>query len=174
MAAAVLAACVSGASAAFAQPPTSPPPPSAAQDAQRPPDPARQATPAPNPWTFSGDAGLIIIFVKPDRAADFEVALARVKETLLNSEKAERREQAAGWKVFKARETGPAASVIYVSVMDPIVKNADYSLGALLGEGGAAAADADPKTSIYAKYLDAFTPPAIHLLHLAAVVDFSR
>jgi hypothetical protein len=174
MAAAILAACVSGASAAFAQPPASAQPPPATPDAQQLPEPAREATPAPNPWTFSGDAGLMIIFVKPDKAADFEAALARVKETLLNSDKTERREQAAGWKVFKARETGPAAAVIYVSVMDPIVKNADYSIGTLLSEGAAAAAEADPKASIYAKYLDAFMPPAIHLLHLAVVADISR
>ncbi|HMD35084.1 MAG TPA: hypothetical protein VKH42_08955 [Vicinamibacterales bacterium] len=164
-AAAILAACVSGAAGASAQPPT------AAPDAQRLPEPAREATPAPNPWTFPGDAGLMIIFVRPDKTADFEAVLARAKETLLNSDKAARREQAAGWKVFKARETA-AGAVIYVSVMDPIVKDADYSLGSLLGEE--TAGDADPKTSIYAKYLQSFSPQAINLLHLAAVADFSR
>jgi hypothetical protein len=166
MAAAILAACVSGASGASAQPPTAPP------DRQRLPEPAREATPAPNPWTFSGDAGLMIIFVKPDKAADFETVLARAKETLMSSHKPGRREQAAGWKVFKARETAGAA-VIYVSVMDPVVKDADYSFGSLLGEA-AGGGDADPKTSILAKYLDAFSPAAINLLHLAAVADFSR
>jgi hypothetical protein len=59
-------------------------------------------------------------------------------------------------------------------VEDPVAKDADYSIGALLGDVSPAAAGADPKTSVYAKYLDVFSPPAINLLHLTAVVDLAR
>jgi hypothetical protein len=171
MAAALAAACVSasGASAASAQTQESPPP--------RLAEPAREATPAANPWTFSSDAGLMLIFVKPDKTADFETILARVKDALVKSDKPQRREQAAGWKVFKARETGPGAVAIYVSVMDPVVKDADYSLGALLTEASSAAAPVkgvDARTSVYTKYLDAFGNPAINLFHLTALADLSR
>ena len=173
MAAALVAACVPIASAPAA---------SARQPqevvASRLPEPAREATPAANPWTFSSDAGLMLIFVKPDKTADFETILARIKDALLKSDKPQRRQQAAGWKVFKARETGPGAVAIYVSVMDPVVKDADYSLGALLTEassaGAAPASGADVRTSLYTKYLDAFGNPAINLFHLTAVADLAR
>jgi hypothetical protein len=137
-----------------------------------PPEPARVATPAANPWTFSSDAGLMLIFVKPDKTADFDTILAHVKETLAKSDKPQRRAQAAGWRVFKARETGPAGTAIYVSVMDPVAKDADYSLGSLLTEAaGASAFAGDPKTSLYLKYLDAFGTPAVNLLHLIRISD---
>ena len=172
----MLAACVvvsgaPGASAASAQQPQE-------VVAARLPEPAREATPAANPWTFSSDAGLMLIFIKPDKTADFEAILARVKDALLKSDKPKRREQAAGWKVFKARETGPGAVAIYVSVMDPVVPDADYSLGALLTEASSAGAapmkGVDVRTSVYTKYLDAFGNPAINLFHMTAIGDLSR
>jgi hypothetical protein len=172
MAAALVAACVSIATAPAA---------SAHQTqevvAPRLPEPAREATPAANPWTFSSDAGLMLIFIKPDKTADFETILTRMKDTLLKSDKPQRRQQAAGWKVFKARETGPGAVAIYVSVMDPVVKDADYSLGALLTEASSTAAapvGVDVRTAVYTKYLDAFGNPAINLFHLTAVADLAR
>ena len=168
MAAALAAACVSvsAASAAFAQPP----------DAPRLPDPAREATPAADPWTFSTDAGLMLLFIKPDKTADFETVLARAQDALVKSDKPERRQQASGWKVFKARETGPGAVAIYVLVIDPVVKDTDYSLGTLLTEAPAPGRErgADPRGAINAKYLEAFGTPAINLFHLTTVADFSR
>ena len=121
----------------------------------------------------------MLLFIKPDKTADFETILTRVKDALARSDKPERRQQAAGWRVFKARETGPGAVAIYVSVMDPVAKDADYSLGALLSEASAGAATAgasgaDLRTSVYAKYLDAFGNPAVNLFHLTAVADGSR
>lgn len=123
----------------------------------------------------------MLIFVKPDKTTDFETILARVKDALARSDKPQRRQQAAGWRVFKARETGPGAVAIYVSVMDPVAKDADYSLGALLTEAsteadtsGSAAPAADLRTSIYTKYLDAFGNPAVNLFHLTLVAEFAR
>ena len=173
MAAAILAACVfvSVSSTASAQKPQE-------VVASQLPEPSRAATPAANPWTFSSDAGLMLIFIKPDKTADFETILARVKDALLKSDKPQRRQQAAGWKVFKARETGPGAVAIYVSVMDPVVKDADYSLGALLTDassaGSAPVPGVDARTSVYQKYLDAFGNPAINLFHLTAIAELSR
>jgi hypothetical protein len=94
------------------------------------PAPAAQA--APQQRNFNGDGGLVLIYVKPDQTAAFETAMGRVKEALIKSEKPERKQQAAGWKLFKAG-SGPAGQV-YVFVIDPSVKGADYSIGALLGE----------------------------------------
>jgi hypothetical protein len=65
-----------------------------------------------------------------------------------------------------------------VSVLDPVVQDADYSLGALLTEassaGPAPIPGVDARTSVYQKYLDAFGNPAVNLLHLTAVADLAR
>ena len=47
-------------------------------------------------------APLLLNFIKPDKTADFEMVMGKVKEALAKSEKPERKQQAAGWKVFKA------------------------------------------------------------------------
>ena len=107
----------------------------------------------------------MLLFVKPDKTADFETVLARLKEALAKSEVSARRAQAAGWRVFKARETGPAASVIYVAIIDPVAKDADYSIGTILAEVSPA---------LYTKYIDAFANPAVNLLHLSALDDSAR
>jgi hypothetical protein len=84
--------------------------------------------------TFASDAGLVLNFIKPDKATDFEAIIARVREALQKSVKPERQRQAAGWKVFRAKEPGANGSVLYVFTMDPAVKDADYSVSAILAE----------------------------------------
>ncbi len=84
--------------------------------------PAQPAAAAPNPFVFNGDGGAILNFVKADKTTDFEMVLGKVKEALAKSEKPERKQQAAGWKVFKAAEPGPNGSVIYLFIMDPVAK----------------------------------------------------
>lgn len=44
---------------------------------------------------FASDAGLVLNFVKPDKAADFEAVMGKLREALLKSDKPERRQQAA-------------------------------------------------------------------------------
>src|SRR5512132_2834727 len=70
----------------------------------QPPAPAQPAAAAPSPFVFNSDGGVILNFVKADKTADFEMALGKLKEALAKSEKPERKQQAAGWKVFKAAE----------------------------------------------------------------------
>ena len=77
---------------------------------------AQQPAAQPNPFVFPGDGGVILNFVKADKTADFEMVLGKVKEALAKSEKPERKQQATGWKVFKASEPGPNGAVIYVFV----------------------------------------------------------
>src|SRR3989475_7941452 len=96
--------------------------------------PAAQAPAAPSQFVFPGDGGMILNFVKADKTADFEMVLGKVKEGLAKSEKPERKQQATGWKVFKATEPGPNGAVIYVFIMDPVVKGSDYSVGNILVE----------------------------------------
>jgi hypothetical protein len=120
------------------QPPPRPTPPSpAAPAAPGDPQTPAAATPAPAPQgtrVFAGDAGLIFFPVKPERSADFEKIMAKLKEALAMSADPVLREQAAGWKVFKAVEPGPNASALYVFVIDPAVKGGDYAFWKTLYE----------------------------------------
>jgi hypothetical protein len=72
--------------------------------------------------------------IKPDKTADFENVMARLKDALMQSEDPVRKQQAAGWKVFKAVEPGPNGNALYVFVMDPAVKGADYTVSKILSE----------------------------------------
>jgi hypothetical protein len=133
--------------------------------------PAQPAAPANNPFQFPGDGGVILNFVKADKTADFEMVLGKVKEALAKSEKPERKQQANGWKVFKATEPGPNGAVIYVFTMDPVMKGADYSVGNILVE---ALGQAEGQT-LYKTYSEAYGNPAIGaLLHLTLVQDLGK
>ena len=125
------------------------------------------AAAAPSPFVFNGDGGVILNFVKADKTADFETVLNKLKEGLAKSEKAERKAMAAGWKVFKATETGANGVAIYVFVMDPVAKGQEYSVGNLLVEAFGAEGQA-----LYKTYSDAYANPAIGaLLHLNKVLE---
>lgn len=131
---------------------------------------AQQAAAPPNPFVFPGDGGVILNFVKGDKAADFEMVLGKVKEALLKSTKPERKAQATGWKIFKAAEGRPDNGVIYVFVFDPAQKGGDYSVGNILVEGFGAEGQ-----TLYKTYSDSFGTPAIGaLLHLTKVADFGQ
>jgi hypothetical protein len=106
-------------------PPTQQPPPA---------QPAQQAQPAPATRVFASDAGLVLNFVKPDKTADFEAVMVKLKEALQKSPKPERKQQAASWKVFKSPEPAQNGNVLYVFVIDPAVKGADYTVSTILAE----------------------------------------
>ncbi len=100
---------------------------------------------------FASDAGLVLNFIKPDRTADFEEVIARLKDALERSDKPERKQQAATWKVFRALEPGANGSVLYVFDIDPAVAGADYTVSTILAE-----AFPDQVQDLYKKYADAY------------------
>ena len=135
-----------------------------------PPAPAQPAAATPSPFVFPGDGGVILNFVKADKTADFEMVLGKVKEALAKSEKPERKEQAAGWSVFKATEPGPSGAAIYVFIMNPVAKGSEYSVGTILVE----AFGAEGQT-LYKTYSDSYANPAIGaLLHLTRVLELGK
>ena len=77
---------------------------------------------------FASDAGLVLNFIKPDKVEDFERTMTRLREALQKSNKPARHDQAASWKVFRAAEPGANGGVLYVFVIDPAVKGADYTI----------------------------------------------
>ena len=154
--------------AAMAQaqtPPTQTPP------AQQPPattTPAQQATTPPPQRLFAADAGLVLNFIKPDKTADFEAVIAKLKEALQKSPKPERKQQAASWKVFKSPEPA-AGNVLYVFVIDPSVKGADYTVSTILAEAFPPA----EVNELYKQYAGAYATGQ-NFVNLALVADLGK
>jgi hypothetical protein len=109
----------------------------AAQQVPAPAPAAGKTEPAPpvsSVRTFTAPVGLLLNIVRPERVSDFEKLIGHLQSALAASSDATIREQAKGWKVYKASETGPNGSVLYVFLLDPVVKGADYALGRILAE----------------------------------------
>jgi hypothetical protein len=105
--------------------------PGVAPAAAQQPSPADQA-PA-DPLVFNSDRMLVIVRVAEANAIDFEVTMGRVKEVLNQSDKPERKKQAAHWKMLKA--TTPQDGVLnYFFILEEVVKGASYDPFKILGE----------------------------------------
>ena len=112
------------------QSPTTPP---QAPGAPATTSPAPGATLAPaTARTFTAPIGLWFVTVRPDRVTDFEQVVAHLQAALAKSPDARAREQAKGWRMLKASEPGPNATVMYVFLIDPTIQGADYGLGSVL------------------------------------------
>jgi hypothetical protein len=137
-----LAACMGGTSAAQN--------PSPVQPGQQPTVPGRVSTPtttgaaapvapaAPTTAvlarTFTAPVGLMFNTVRPERVADFERLLAEVQTALARSKNPATQALAKGWRFYKAAEAVSGGAVMFVFVVDPVVPEADYSLGKVLME----------------------------------------
>jgi hypothetical protein len=84
--------------------------------------------------TFTASTGLIFNAVRADRVVDFEMVIGYLQAALEKSTDPTVRAQASGWRVLKAAEPGPNASVLYVFLLDPTVASADYGLGRILSD----------------------------------------
>jgi hypothetical protein len=100
------------------------------------PQGAAQAPPAggqpADQFLFSGDAGLIIFQVKPDKAADFESAWMEIKTKLSASDKPDLKAQGESIKIYKiAAPPNPADPVGFLLQVDPPSK-ASYDPGKIM------------------------------------------
>ena len=111
---------------------------------------------------------MVLNFIKPDKTADFEEVMGKLKEALRKSEKPERKQQAASWKIFKSPEPA-GANALYVFVIDPSVKGADYSVANILAEAFPAAEVND----LYQKYADAYAQGQ-NIVNLSLVEDLGK
>jgi hypothetical protein len=135
--------------------------------AQQPAAPAAQAETTKSPFMFAGDGALVLNYIKADKTADFEMVLGKIKDALAKSEKPERKQQAMGWKVFKATEPGPNGSVLYVWIVNPVVKGSEYSVSEILTEGMPTEAAA-----VYKTLADCYVGQSI--INLTQTVDFGK
>jgi hypothetical protein len=131
--------------------------------------PPQAATPAPNQRLFPNDGGMVLNFIKPDKVADFEEVLGKLKEALQKSDKPERKAQAAGWKIYKSPDPA-GANVLYVFVIDPSVKTADYQISNILVEGFGNTAETN---AILKKYADAYAQ-GMNIVNLNTIQDLSK
>jgi hypothetical protein len=140
-----------------AQPPAAPGPTEA---------PAATVPPVPAALPMAGPSGMVFHTVKADRTAEFEAVMTRLRDLLAVSGNEVRRQQAAGWRVF--RQVAPLAdgAVLYVSVLDPVVANAEYDVPRLLAEAAPAEA-----AQLYEQFRDAHVQPTVQASNLSLVVS---
>ncbi len=118
---------------------------------------------------FATESGLILSPIKATKVLDFETVVARIHEALAKSADPVRRQQAAGWKVYRTTEPGPADSVLFVFLMSPAVKGADYTIGKILME----AFPQEEVLEIFETYTGSFAGPQ-SLLSIRLLDDFSQ
>ena len=120
--------------------------------------------------TFTGEAAILSIAIKPDKTADFEEVMSKVREALMQSPNAQRKQQAAGWKVLKSSTPMPDGNLVYTHVITPVVSGADYAIMTILYE---AFEDPTERTRLYELYSGAFGA-ALGGSDNSIVLDLSR
>lgn len=96
--------------------------------------PAPDAPAPTSARTFMAPAGIIFNAVRPDRVADFEIVMGYLRAALEKSTDPAVQAQARGWRIFKATEPGPNATVLYLFLLDPAAPGVDYGLGRILSD----------------------------------------
>ena len=117
---------------------------------------------------FKSGAGLMLKFVRPERVSDFEATLTRLKEALDRSNLPGRRQQAAGWRVFRAAETSLNGDVVYVFEINPVIPGADYSVATILEEAFPSEAK-----SLYRRYADSHAAQQ-NIVNLSLIAAFGE
>ena len=128
--------------------------------------PAQQAQ-APTKRVFASDAGMVLNFIKADKTGDFESVMAKLKDALQKSDKPERKQQAASWKVFKSPDPAAGGNVLYVFLIDPAVKDADYTVSNILAE----VYKPDELNVIYKQYAESYAQGQ-NIINLNLTLDF--
>ena len=130
--------------------------------------PAAAAQAAPTTRVFASDGGMVLNFIKPDKTADFEAVVGKLKEALQKSAKPERKQQAASWKVFKSPDPAAGGNVLYVFIIDPSVKGADYTVSNILAE-----AFPQEVQALYKQYAEAYASGQ-NFVNLTLVSDLGK
>ncbi len=105
--------------------------------------------------TFESDSVLVTLLIKPDKTADFEMVLGKLKEALADSREPERKAQAAGWRVFKGTQLAQG-NAVYIMQIEPVVKGQEYDITRLIAE----VFPVEVQT-LFPKYRDAFAGRSI-------------
>jgi hypothetical protein len=151
----VTSALAAGSPAAAQRPvpqlPPRPSPQTPVQPPAAPGQPGAQTPAVPTTRRFTSDAGMVFSVIKADKTADFEAIMARVKEALSKSSDPKRKQMALNWRVFKALEPAPGGNILYAWLLDPPVKDVDYTVTEILKE-----AFPNEAQDLWAKYVACF------------------
>lgn len=144
--------------AVFAQTPPAGQPPAGQPPAGQPPagqPPADAAAKKEPRMALTGPAGAFMFLIKPDQTANFEELIGKVKDALAKSENPVRKQQLAGWKVFKAAEPS-GQNALYLEMIDPAVPAAEYDPLVILSESLGTQAGTPENQEMMKKYAGVF------------------
>jgi hypothetical protein len=105
-----------------------------AQDPTPPPQQQPAAPAQPDQMTFTSDSMTLFFTVAEPSATDFEAFMGKVKEAFNASDKPERKQQGASWKLLMRVEPAQNGNYTYMWILDPVVKGVSYDLFKLLAE----------------------------------------
>jgi hypothetical protein len=125
---------------------------------------------APQKTTYTGDSVLLAFSIAPDKVGDYEQVLAKLKDALMKSERPEAKQQLAGWKVIKVSTPNPDGTIVYVHTINPVIKDADYSITNIVYE---AVKDPTEQRAFYDMYRGA-VKAALFVIQGPVVADFSK
>ena len=108
---------------------------------------------------MEGDASVMIVLIKPDKTADFETVIAKYKEALGKNDKAARKEQLAGLKIYKS-PTAMGGDTAYIFSIDPVIKGEEYDITRVINE-----VFPSEVTEYFNKYKDAYAGRQIIVLN---------
>ena len=128
--------------------------------------PAQQAAPEKPALVFTHEAGLILFYIKPDKTADFEDLMSKLKDGLAKMDAPEAKQQAASMKLLKSTAPNPQMT-IYVLVADPVVKDVEYWFLPILYK-----AYPNDAQALFAKWQDIKVAPGQLTFDLAQVMKF--
>ena len=117
---------------------------------------ATQAAPAAPKVPFTTPAGILLVQIKPDKTADFEEMVGKLKAGFAKTQDATLKSQAAGFKVYKSAEPF-GANALYVVQLEPTVPNSEYELfNMLLRTMTPEEQRAEGVADMWKRYADAF------------------
>jgi hypothetical protein len=99
-----------------------------------PPKPTVAPSPDPASVHFLGDAGLLLVAIKPAAVADYEQVIQTLQAALAKDTDDTRAAAAKGWRVYKASEADAKGNTLYIHLMMPAVSGFDYRPSLLLDE----------------------------------------
>ena len=143
-----------------------------AQRAYAAPEPEGQAAQpaAPTKITFTGDVVIWAFTVLPDKTGDYEQVLKKLKEALHKIERPEVKQQLASWKVIRNAQPQPDGSILYLHVISPPVKDADYTITNLVYE---AFTDPNERKAFYDLYRNSLKA-ALFTIQAPIVTDMAK
>jgi hypothetical protein len=97
-------------------------------------DPPPAAPAQTDQFVFTHDSIMMGFTIDANGTAEFESLVARVKEALQKSSKAERKQQAEHWKLIKLETPPQGGNVTYFLVVEKVVKGTSYDMFKILSE----------------------------------------